>query len=1147
VQIRFLLGPAGSGKTFRCLAEIRDALRVAPEGLPLILLAPKQATFQLERQLLANASSGGLAGYTRLHIFSFERLAEFTFEQLGRPVPQLLSEEGRVMVLRALLEQKRSDLQLFRASARLPGFARQLSQLLRELQHYHLTPPRLEALAEKVGTTSHLEAKLRDLAVILRAYADWLAQHQLEDADRLLDLASAAVAEGAGKLKTQNSKLKIERIWLDGFAQMTPQERQLLRTVALASDQTTLAFCLESEPSDNPPWHSIWSPVTETFFRCREELQALPDASVKIEILPRTAEHSRFQNQPMLQYLEKHWGKSVPSSESRVPIWTLEPPNAERETPNSVSTSPIRLVSCANPDAEVEFAAREIRRWTRQNNGRFRDIAVLLRSLDGYHNAVRRIFSRYQIPFFLDRRESVAHHPLAELTRNAIRLAAFNWEHEDWFGALKTGLVHHEEASIDRLENEALGRGWRGRTFWLEPLDPSSLPESSYEQFERLRQKLVLPFRPFIDSLSAPQRNPSGAQLGGALRNLWETLGVGKTLDRWSAPSPEQSAIGSRQSPIHQSVWEQMLEWLRNLELAFRSESLPLNEWLPIIEAGLSNLSVGAIPPALDQVLVGAIDRSRNPDLQVAFILGVNEGLFPAPPPAPLLLTRTDRERLASHNTSLGANHLQQIGLERYYGYIACTRPRQRLIVTYAQHDNEGRELNPSPFIDDLHRLFPELTEDRSDPTSLSDAEHWSEVVPALLRDKVADRARSLRSSVPELDLALMKWEQLQASSKDELLPAELAERIYGPELRTSVSGLEDFAACSFKFFIDRGLRAEERLEFEIDPREKGSFQHEILQEFHLRLEKSGKRWRDVTPAEARQIIRDAGEALLPEFRGGLFIAQASRRFTASMLIEGLERLIETLVYWTKQYRFDPVVVETSFGLSENQLPAWRIDLDGRHALLLRGRIDRIDLFPIDGTTDALGVIVDYKSSARELDPVLVHHGLELQLLAYLGALSQFNEQLGIANLSRVIPAGAFYVALKSGARSAASREEEGAQREASRRAAYQHRGRFDGRHLDKFDATGAKKGEQFRYSKNADGEFSSRGNEALSSEDFLSLIRHAENFVRQHGRDIYAGQVKVAPYRWKQKTACDFCLYRAVCRFDPWTQPFRVLRPPTP
>src|SRR6185312_10522312 len=135
VQIRFLLGPAGSGKTFRCLSEIRAALGASPDGPPLILLAPKQATFQLERQLLADDS---LRGYTRLRILSFERLAHFIFDELHNAAPKLLDEEGRLMVLRALLAKKRDELKLFRASARLTGFAQQLSLVLRELQSSQL-------------------------------------------------------------------------------------------------------------------------------------------------------------------------------------------------------------------------------------------------------------------------------------------------------------------------------------------------------------------------------------------------------------------------------------------------------------------------------------------------------------------------------------------------------------------------------------------------------------------------------------------------------------------------------------------------------------------------------------------------------------------------------------------------------------------------------------------------------------------------------------------------------------------------------------------------------------------------------------------------------------------------------------------------
>jgi ATP-dependent helicase/nuclease subunit B len=261
---------------------------------------------------------------------------------------------------------------------------------------------------------------------------------------------------------------------------------------------------------------------------------------------------------------------------------------------------------------------------------------------------------------------------------------------------------------------------------------------------------------------------------------------------------------------------------------------------------------------------------------------------------------------------------------------------------------------------------------------------------------------------VPLLGPVIAKWKNVVACNSAENLSAELVEKIYGAELRTSVSALESFAECPFKFFVARGLRAGERVEFELDARDKGNFQHEVLKEFHLAIKNSGRRWRDLTPGEARLLAREIGERLLPDFRDGLFTVAESRRFTAEILIETLEQIAETLIGWAKQYQFDPAAVEISFGLEERGLPAWRIELDNRHALLLRGRMDRVDICSVEETGEALAVVIDYKSSARRLDPLRLHHGLELQLLAYLGALSQFKNLDGDLDFRRIIPAGAF-------------------------------------------------------------------------------------------------------------------------------------------
>src|SRR5581483_1147768 len=164
------------------------------------------------------------------------------------------------------------------------------------------------------------------------------------------------------------------------------------------------------------------------------------------------------------------------------------------------------------------------------------------------------------------------------------------------------------------------------------------------------------------------------------------------------------------------------------------------------------------------------------------------------------------------------------------------------------------------------------------------------------------------------------------------LLPA-LAEKLYGPVLKTSVSRMERFAACPFQFFIHSGLRAEERRLFEADVRERGSFQHEVLRRFHEELRDQQRRWRDLSPAEAREQIGRIAAKVSEEFREGLFRASPETAFAARGLTLALQDFIETIVGWLPDCAFDPAAVELSFGAVGDALPAWEIDLGNGHRL----------------------------------------------------------------------------------------------------------------------------------------------------------------------------------------------------------------------
>ncbi|HZL80011.1 MAG TPA: PD-(D/E)XK nuclease family protein, partial [Candidatus Limnocylindrales bacterium] len=382
-----------------------------------------------------------------------------------------------------------------------------------------------------------------------------------------------------------------------------------------------------------------------------------------------------------------------------------------------------------------------------------------------------------------------------------------------------------------------------------------------------------------------------------------------------------------------------------------------------------------------------------------------------------------------------------------------------------------------------------------------------------------------------------------EPDEKENLSPA-LAEKLYGPVLKSSVSRLEEFAQCPFKFFVRSGLHANERKVFELDARERGNFQHDVLKMFHEQLQSEGKRWRDLEPLAARERIGQIAAQQMEHFRDGLFRDSAETVFAARSLAAALQDFVEVIVGWMRgQYEFDPASAEIGFGGKDDAAPAWEVDLGGGRKLALQGRIDRVDLWRGPDSDAALAVVTDYKSGGKKLDSLLVKNGVQLQLLAYLGALRHWKNPQEFFGAEKIVPAGAFYVNLRGEFKSGGSRAEVLGDDEA-KQLAYRHNGRFDAGWLKKFDRRAdVKKGDQFNFRLNKDGSLPSNSAEAISGKEFTRLLDQVEEQLRALGEQIFSGAAAVDPYRKGTQTACEYCDYRAACRIDPWTHQWRVLR----
>ena len=1146
-NVTFYLGPAGSGKTEHCVQSAQQRLFQSSEGFPLLFLTPRQATFQIEARILDAPYIRGFA-HDRLKILSFDKLAHEILTASSPAPPSLLGDGGRIMVLQSLIDKHAKELRTFRSGFQeliltealdeetsgfrsLPTdrdltYAQALNELLKRLEQRRIDENRLEQLTNNLAFSESLRNKLHDLTVLYRHYQQWLRDHRLMDSGALLNEATRRLSLPAGQ---ENAvELTLDSLWADGFADLTPQELALLHALVRRTTHTHLYFCLDQTQSENPSWLNPWQTISENYRLCRATLASIEGVDSKVEELPRHPTGSRYRASPALQHLEAHWAEPV----------------AAEDEPDG-----IRIAACLNRETEVLYAARAIVRSVRERGLRYRDITVIVRSLDGYAETIESVFNRYRIPHFIDRRASIRHHPAVLLIQCALRLMVFNWRDEDWFTALKTQLLEATPEQVNQLENAALEYGIKG-TDWLDPL-PARIPQSP--ALEALRHKLLTPFERLHQALLGKKkdrrRKITGKKLADGIERFWKQIKLARSLKRWHQPKANDAArsLGSDLS-LHKEVSAHLDEWLKELRFSFSESVHALHQWLGILDPSLRSLNVGVIPSTLDQVLIGQIDRTRTPEMQHAMLLGMNESVFPAQPEQLSLLVDAEQKQLQQSNVQLFPSLKRNLSNEQFLAYIACTRPQKELTITYAERDAEGKPINPSTVIDHLRHLFPKLAEERFDgDPEVAQAEHLCELTELIFHEESRELAPSLIERLNQANRHI-PWIAAPSPPGTALAP-EIARLLYTDEtgtMPTSASSLEDFAACPFRFFLRSGLQAEERKQLRLDPAAMGSFQHEVLKRFHDTVRGRDQHWRDLPPDGARKLVAGLVEQTAAEPRYRIFQRSEAEAFSLRLIDDQLQNCVATLVHWMRQYEFDPLFVELKFGGRDNPIGPWVLPLDSAQ-LAFRGVIDRLDVIRHREDGPPAVIVIDYKSGKKTLDQELVYNGVQLQLFAYLNAALKAPDIAGSCQAEELEPAGVFFLPIRGRRKIWKNRDEANSdQARLERYGAYQHVGCFDLDYLPRLDnRPEQKKGDQFPYRLKKDGQPYGNSWQAMPTPTFQAWIRRNETLIRNMGQRILDGEAAVSPYREKNNsTPCQYCDYASVCRFVPETHEYRRLEP---
>lgn len=1100
MALHFIFGRAGSGKSARCCREIAEYITAAP-GRSALFLVPDQATY-LAESTLARAFPG--KGFLGVEVCGFSRLAYRVFQELHSDTNEALSPLVQQFVLRRLLLERKKDLRMMAAAASRPHFARSLTSFFHQLSTFLITEKDLADAAREEGDTP-LGKKLADLSLLYGAYHQYLTGH-FRYRGNMYDKLAADIPRSEALRKT--------RIWIDGFGGMTPQE------IAIAAALIRTAPAVTVTLSMDPPEKAGAYPLFDRPYRLWQALSraAGNSSSVTLTASPR-------YTSPRLRELASHFFQPFPG--------TCPLPPAEKLR----ADEGIYITKAPSRAAEADTAARQIARLIRDKGFRCRDILVLLRKADAYTDLVRRAFEKAEIPVFIDQRQPMASHPLVMLLQNLIQFLAARsrgpwqgWRRSLLFPLLKTDLLQaFSPEEVDRLENYVLRIGIRPRQweetwkfhspFHLEYDDGMPTPQEREELnlMNALRGRLL----DFLIPLEDRWQEAKTVREKCALLYQWlMEQKVPDTLALWDAKEFEKS----REKP-HLQVWKKTLQLLDDMVRAAGDDTLPDREFLSMAEDGFTSLTYAMIPPTVDHVTVTTIDRGSAMEGRAVFLLGAAEGDFPARVAEEGFLTSGEARHLAGRNLVLGPDLLGLIYQEEFYAYLSLTRARQVLYISYPASDNDGTALSLSPLVERMVRLryatamgearLPDLT--AKDPSFLLTPDQALSLLPGLARKGTPPEGSIWPSLVswamasPErAALFSQKLRGLSYQNASRPLPPALSARLFlkTQPVRTSVSQLESYRSCPYKYFLQYGLSLQQQDQSRMDNRDYGNYLHAGLHSFGDYLKKQKKEWRNATDEEIDRISAKIAARVAPRVKSGALLSDAAAAYTEGALNRTFRSALRRFRRWSRQSGASTIAMEESF----------RLSIEASRRFFIDCHIDRVD------AAGSGAIVCDYKTGTPDISLQEIVTAYRLQLITYLMAVWENKKDT-------LLPGAILYIYLNGDTRSVpvpGSGKSSAAPKELA--------GYFldDPNFLSALDHDLCGEDTFLPLARTKKGAWT-KASPVLTLDQMEALFAVTRANLASLYEKIKSGAIPIRPARTgKGASPCQWCLYKSICRFDP-------------
>ena len=968
MSVKIVTGGIGSGKTRYCTDEIERIHNSNPTRR-CVMVVPSHYSHETERMLINRFGGTGL---NNIECTAFEKLAR----ELVLGSSRHLGASGKnVLICRAIaLAAKKAeeaadefDRRLLRA-IRKRGFTDVASSLISEMHRYNVSSEMLCDFA-KNSENQMLSQKLRLLSLISKNYESLLSEKDYVDSDDDLSRLAGVI----GKHFDSDTS-----IWIDKFDELLPQQLEVVKALISSGADITITFNTCSNPED-------------TYYGTKNAISDIK-AFTDTEIIRLDGEMSHIKS-PDLKFLFSSW------FDSDTYIGKCEN---------------IEVFAARDAYTETEHVARKILDLVREDGYRYYDIGILCGTQNGYSHIIEAVFDEYEIPYYTDERISISEYPIAMQILALFDIIEHNWDYNSMLEYLRAGFIYtktHTENNkikytrlnpdeIDLLENFVLRYGIEHKNAWSRSwlsenrgivdtaFETEKENSQASEKLDELRRTVILPVENYNRKITDAKTVSDYCR---ALFGFLEDINLYQGLKNELLSMAINNATADAQR--FGQIWNLVLDVLDQVDTALAEEIVTHSEFAEYIRAAMEKCQIRTIPSGIDRVFIGSADMNRALPTPIVFMMGAVSGTFPAISTSEGFLSNADRTTLSDNSIRFAPTTHKKAEKERNTVYKLLSAVMDKLYISYPTMTISGDSNLPSQTVTDIMSRFSDIRV--SDDIISDDTLHISTPKATLHNFLMYPKSHPLwphiSSWFEEHDewrnrLFTVKNAKNRANHRKIELNSDIAQELYRDKNRYSATRLNSWASCPFSHFMQYGLDAREREEYDIKPTDTGTYAHEIIRRFCEKVDTdSSINWDNISDDMCTEIVSGIVSDTLDKIR-------TSELRDKEMTADILSRMGTTVTEAAKtvcrsikcgQFNIESYEKEVYVNLTDD--------------IQIGGIIDRLDVCRMPESNEYR--IIDYKTGNKDFSVSDVYHGLDMQPVIYALAMRMLDDKATVSGM----------------------------------------------------------------------------------------------------------------------------------------------------